>query len=125
MSFKKTMARAAIVGALGFSPPTMGMVGSRAGQATAKATNAVTVDRITVETVATVARLGTSGDRTKGDRIRVAGTGHGISAASTTPAGTISPSTGRVNVLSRTSTTTAVPGASGSWASGPRCDLSG
>jgi hypothetical protein len=102
------------------------MAGSRAGHKTAKATNAVTVDRITVETVATVVSLGTSGDRIKGGRIRVAGTsGHGISAASTTPGGTISPSTGRVNVLSRTSTTTAVPGDSGSWAFGSRCDLSG
>jgi hypothetical protein len=102
------------------------MAGSRAGHKTAKATNAVTVDRITVETVATVVSLGTSGDRIKGGRIMVAGTsGHGISAASTTPGGTISPSTGRVNVLSRTSTTTAVPGDSGSWAFGSRCDLSG
>src|SRR5882757_6058511 len=104
----------------------MGMVGSRAGHKTARATNAVTVDRITVETVATVASGGTSGDRIKGGRIRVAGiSGHGISAASTTPVGTISPSTGRVNVLSRTGTRTAVPGASGSWACGSRCDLSG
>jgi hypothetical protein len=77
----------------------MGMVGSRAGHKTAKATNAVTADRITVETVATVASLGTSGDRINGGPIRVAGTnGRGISAVSTTPVGTISPSTGRGNV---------------------------
>jgi hypothetical protein len=84
------------------------------------------VDKITVETVATVARGATSGSQIKAEEIRVAGTsGHGISAASTTPVGTISPSTGRGNVLSRTSTTTAVPGGSGSWACGFRCDLSG
>jgi hypothetical protein len=104
----------------------MAMVGSRAGHKTAKATNAATVDKITVVSVASVAGLGTSGDRIKGDRIGVAGTsGHGISAASMTPVGTISPSTGMVNVLRHTSTTTAVPGDSGSSASGSRCDLSG
>ena len=129
MSFKKTVARSAVVGAIGFalsgwvsvSARRLLTLGSRAGRKTARATNAVTVDRITVETVATVASGGTSGER-----IRVAGTsGHGIRAASTTPVGTISPSTGRVNASSRTSTTTAVPGDFGSWASGSRCDLSG
>ena len=137
MSVKKTMARSAIVGALGFSALGLGV-----GLGTASADHGNGGQpcwlqncqgdqrgdggQVTRETVATVANGGTSGDRINGGPIRVAGTsGHGISAASTTPVGTISPSTGRGNVLSRTSTTTAVPGDSGSWASGSRCDLSG
>jgi len=121
MSFKKTVARSAVVGAIGFSALGLGV-----GLGTASADPwqpCWAQNRITVETVATVASGGTSGERINGGRIRVAGTsGHGISAASTTPVGTISPSTGRVNASSRTSTTTAVPGDSGSWASGSRCD---
>jgi hypothetical protein len=108
MSVKKTVARSAI--ALGISALGLGVgLGTASAdqgnggqpcwpQNCQGATNAVTVDRITVETMATVASLGASGDRISGARSGWLTSGHGISAASTTPVGTISPSTGRGNV---------------------------
>src|SRR6478672_3728809 len=136
MSFKKTVARSAIVGALGFSALGLGV-----GLGTASADQGNGGQPCWPQNCQGDQRgdggqdhrgdggdgrqFGGSGDRISGGPIRVAGTsGHGISAASTTPVGTISPSTGRGNVLSRTSTTTAALGDSGSWACGSRCDLS-
>ena len=122
MDVKKIAAGAVIAGALGLPalslgvgvesesarrPRTLGRAGHQTATATATGETVIRDDRISGK--------GTSGDRISGDQIRVAGTnGDGISAASTMPVSTISPSTGKVNRLSRTGTKTAVRGASGS-----------